>query len=333
MEGASFSWSSRRSRFQRDLLIVFVAIFLLVACQPTTPTLSVATDSPAAAPTFTPPPTLADTPTATLPSPTPTILPPDFWQSLPVIPTEISDRMRDVYRLGQEMGNEPRRFSRIGDCLSAAPAFLIGFDRNYNLGEYAYLQPAIDYFQGSFERPSLAAKAGLNTAGVLSTLWTGEQCQSGESLLDCQYRLDNPSFAFISLGSNEAYYVHQEPASFERNMRLILEDTLAWGIVPILVTKADNAEGDNSINATVARLALEYELPLWNFWLAVQHLPDLGLIDPEHLSSISYVNFTDFTIPHAMEYGMQVRNLTALQMLYFLWQQLAVPSLTPSPTP
>jgi hypothetical protein len=266
-------------------------------------------------------------------SATPTELSADFWQSLPVIPTAISDRIRDVYRLGQEMGNEPRRFSRIGDCLSAAPAFLIGFDRNYNLGEYAYLQPAIDYFQGSFERPSWAAKAGLNTAGVLSTLWTDEQCLSGESLLDCQYRLDNPSFAFISLGSNEAYYVHQDPESFERNMRLILEDTLARGIVPILATKADNAEGDHSINATVARLALEYEVPLWNFWLAVQHLPDLGLIDPEHLSSVSYVNFTDFTIPHAMEYGMQVRNLTALQMLYFLWQELVAPSLAPTSTP
>jgi hypothetical protein len=221
------------------------------------------------------------------------------------------------------LGNNPHVFSRIGDCASAAPAFLVGFDHNYNLGGYTYLQPAIDYFRGSFERPSLAAKAGLNTAGLLTTLWTGDQCLSHETLLDCQYRLDRPSFAIISIGTNEAYYIHHDPASFERNLRKIIEDTIDQGIIPILGTKADDFEGDNSINATIARLALEYDLPLWNFWLATRPLSNQGLSDAAHLSTASYANFTDFSIPHSLEYGMQMRNLTALQMLYFLWEQLA----------
>jgi hypothetical protein len=251
------------------------------------------------------------------------VLPPDFWQKLPVIPGQISPRVREIYQNGLAMGNQAHVFSRIGDCASAAPAFLIGFDGGYNLGEHAYLQPAIDYFQGSFKRPSLAAKAGMNSAGLLTTLWTGEQCLKNESLLDCQYRLDQPSFAFIAIGTNEAYYVHQNPGSFEKNMRIILDDTIAKGIIPILATKADDVEGDGSINASIARLALEYELPLWNFWLAVQPLPDHGMVEPEHLSSVSYANFTDFSIPNSLEYGMQMRNLTALQMLNFLREQLA----------
>jgi hypothetical protein len=167
-------------------------------------------------------------------------------------------------------------------------------------------------------------------------LWTDAQCQGNESLLDCQYRLDNPAFAIISIGSNESYYVHRNPASFERNLRLILEDTIARGIVPILATKTDNLEGDNSINATVARLAVEYELPLWNFWLAARALPKNGLSDESHLSTISYAEFTDFSLPHSLEYGMQMHNLTALQMLYFIWQQLgpAAPgAAAPTPTP
>jgi hypothetical protein len=263
------------------------------------------------------------------PSPTPmlmaspTALSPDFWQRLPVIPTQISARTREIYLSGLAMGNNPHIFSRIGDCASAAPAFLVGFDGKPNLGDYASLQPAIDYYQGSFKRPSLAAKNGLNSAGLLSTLWTGEQCLKNESLLDCQYRLDRPSFAMIAIGTNEAYYVHVNPESFERNMRIIIEDTIARGIVPVLGTKADNVEGDGSINATIARLAMEYELPLWNFWLAVQPLPNHGMVKPEHLSTVSYANFTDFTIPHSLEYGMQMRNLTALQMLNFLREQLA----------
>jgi hypothetical protein len=256
-------------------------------------------------------------------SPSPTALPTDFWQSLPVIPTQISARTREIYRSGLAIGNNPHVFSRIGDCASAAPAFLVGFDGKPNLGDYASLQPAIDYYQGSFKRPSIAAKNGLNSAGLLSTLWTGEQCLKNESLLDCQYRLDRPSFALISIGTNEAYYVHVNPESFEHNMRIIIDDTIGKGIVPILGTKADDVEGDGSINATIARLAMEYEIPLWNFWLAAQPLPNHGMVEPEHLSSVSYANFTDFTIPNSLEYGMQVRNLTALQMLNLLREQLA----------
>ena len=265
-------------------------------------------------------------------------LPVDFWKNLPIIPETISARVREIYQRGLALGNSPRVFSRIGDCASAAPAFLVGFDRNYNLGEFTYLQPAIDYFKNSFERPSLAAKGGLNTEGLLTTLWTPKECLSNETLLACQYHLDNPIIAFISFGTNEAYYIHQDPVSFEHNMRIILDVTIARGTVPILSTKADDFEGDNTINATIARLAVEYELPLWNFWLAVQPLPNQGMIDPAHISSVSYVNFTDFSIPHSMEYGMQVRNLTALQMLYFLWQQLVeisavdgVATSTPNP--
>ena len=278
-------------------------------------------------------------PTATemsaTPVPKPTVLAPDFWQKMPVIPGQLSERVRAIYQDGLALGRNPRIFSRIGDCASAAPDFLVGFDNHYNLGEYTSLQPAIDYFQGSFGRPSLAAKAGLNSAGLLTSLWTGSQCMQNESLLDCEYRIDNPSFAFIAIGTNEAYYVHQNPGSFEQNMRIILDDTIARGIVPILGTKADNVEGDNSINATIARLALEYQVPLWNFWLAAQPLPDHGMIEPEHLSTVSYQNFTDFSIPNSLQYGMQVRNLTALQMLNFLRESLGEPPAmesTPTPT-
>jgi hypothetical protein len=280
------------------------------------------TAAPAVSPTAT---IRVSTQVQALPVPTASALPPDFWQELPVIPGQVSQRVRQIYQNGLALGNHPHVFSRIGDCASAAPAFLVGFNGPYNLGAYTALQPAIDYFQGSFGRPSLAAKAGMNSAGLLTTLWTGKQCLKNESLLDCQYRLDRPSFAFIAIGTNEAYYVHENPGSFEHNMRLILDDTIARGIVPILSTKADNVEGDQSINATIARLALEYQIPLWNFWLAAQPLPKHGMVDPEHLNSVSYANFTDFSIPNSLDYGVQMHNLTALQMLDLLRQNLGDP--------
>jgi hypothetical protein len=279
--------------------------------------------SPSASPVIATIPAVPSVTFKPVPSQTPTELPLDFWQKIPVIPERISGRTREIYQNGLAMGNQPQIFSRIGDCASAAPAFLVGFDNGYKLGDYASLAPAIDYFQGSFKRPSLAAKAGLNSAGLLTSLWTPRECQPGESLLDCQYRLDQPGFAFIAIGTNDGYYEKETPGSFEKNMRLILDDTIARGIVPILGTKADDVEGDGSINATIARLALEYQVPLWNFWRAVQPLPNHGMVAPEHLSTISYKNFTDFSMPDSLQYGMQMRNLTALQMLDFLRQQLA----------
>ncbi len=140
-----------------------ILLSFLVACTSSTPvTPTVAAPSPdgsLTSPTLTSLPPSAASPTAELvPTATPTPLPPDFWQKLPIIPAKISDRVHDIYHYGQTLGNNPHVFSRIGDCASAAPAFLVGFDRNYNLGEYTYLQPAIDYFRGSFERPSLGCQ-------------------------------------------------------------------------------------------------------------------------------------------------------------------------------
>jgi hypothetical protein len=308
-----------------------LSLFLLAACGEVASPVSLASRIPAT-PVLVTPVVPVVTPTVTVqaaaemspsPVPSPTALAPDFWQKLPVIPEQISRRVREIYQNGLALGDNPHVFSRIGDCASAAPAFLVGYAGRYNLGGYTALQPAIDYFQASFGRPSLAAKAGMNSAGLLSTLWTGKQCLANETLLDCQYRLDRPGFAIIAIGTNEAYYVHENPGSFEHNMRIILDDTIAKGIVPILSTKADDVEGDGSINATIARLAMEYQIPLWNFWLAAQPLPKHGMVDPEHLDSVSYANFTDFSIPTSLEYGVQMHNLTALQMLDFLREQLA----------
>ena len=60
-------------------------------------------------------------------------------------------------------------------------------------------------------------------------------------------------------------------------MRKIIEYSIEVGVIPIISTKADNEEGDFSINETMARLAWEYDIPLLNYWRAVQDLPSKGL--------------------------------------------------------
>jgi hypothetical protein len=322
------------------ILIVAVSLVVLTACQQTAepsqlPTSALAAEEADTQParTATPVNTIQVTSTPTKTS-IPTELPENFWQDLPVIPTEISDAMREVYQRGLSMGNDPRIFTKLGDCNSMSPDFLHGFGGLYNLGEYTYLQPVIDYYQHSFRLPNQATNPGTTTSRLLSTLWTGEACMGDELMIDCQYRLDNPSIVIISLGTIDAKYNYLDPAAFERNLRVIIESTLARGIVPVLTTKADNIEGDNSINETIARLALEYELPLWNFWRAAQNAVNHGLEpDLEHLNTLTGPPATDFSVPISIEYGKEVKNLTGLQLLEFLMHELAAPALKATPAP
>ena len=125
-------------------------------------------------------------------------------------------------------------------------------------------------------------------------------------------------FAFITLGTNDVWHMD----TFEMQMRRIIDFSIENGVVPIISTKADNEEGDGSINATIASLAHEYDIPLWNFWLAVQPLPDHGLQDDEAHITWGANRFDD---PRSMEKGWPVRNLTALQVLDAVWREASRP--------
>jgi len=247
--------------------------------------------------------------------PQPTLNPRN-WQNFPVIPV-VSDNVLKIYQRGLEMGNNPHSFSKIGDC-GGTPAWFLGdFDRGpkfYRLGDYTYLEDVIQNFQGSFGRTSLAAKSGFNASSIFTTLWSDpEKCQKDETPIACEYRDNRPIMAIIALGTNDVYH----PEQFEPQMRKIIEYSIAHGVIPILATKADNLEGDYSINETIARLAIEYDIPLWNYWRAVQPLPNHGLQeDGAHLTWAR--NF--FDDHYAMESGWTIRNLTALQALDAVWQ-------------
>ncbi len=188
--------------------------------------------------------------------------------------------------------------------------------RYYNLGPYTSLQPVIDYFAGSFQRKSIASMRGFTAASALSPIWADPKvCQPGETPLACEYRVHKPVLAFIMLGTNDVNH----KATFEANLRKIIELSLAQGVLPVLTTKADNLEGDQQINRSIAALAYEYDIPLWNYWLAVQPLPNHGLqLDGAHLTHAP----NHFELPDALQSAWPVRNLTALQVLEVVKQAL-----------
>lgn len=238
---------------------------------------------------------------------------PDAWKQMPAVPTGVSDAMRAVYERGLAQGNDPKHFSVIGDCQNVSSYFLAIYDNpgDFSLGEqYAYLQPTIDYYQGSFSRKSLAVKGGFNVAAVQSPLRADpKSCNRNESPLDCELRVWKPSIVFVSM---ETWWSEKPAEVYDKNMRRVIDRILETGAVPIIATKADNLEGDNSINATIAQIAYGDELPLWNFWAAVQPLPNHGL-SPDHFHLTFARNF--FDDPARMKSAWPWRNLTALQAL------------------
>jgi len=249
----------------------------------------------------------------------PTPLPVDYWMSLPILPT-VSKNAREIYYHGIEMGRDPHAFSKIGDCQSITTYFLKNFDQPdfYNLGDYNTLQETIDWFSGSFSRDSLSVKGGLNAAAILSPLRADPKvCDSNENPIACEFRLHNPSIAIISL---EEWWLNH-PEKYESYMRQIIEYSIQNGVLPILATKADNLEGNHVINQIIARLSLEYDIPLWNFWHAVQPLQNHGLIKVDPSGKVDMFHLTRrvgyyfFNNPIARRSGWAVRNLTALQVL------------------
>jgi hypothetical protein len=277
--------------------------------QPTTDSVIDVTNLPATDPvlpttTFIPKPPLAE----------------NDWMQVPAVPTGIDNSMRIVYEKGLAQGNDPKHFSIIGDCQNVSSYFLSIYDKpaDFSLGEkYNYLQPTIDYYHGSFSRKSLAVKGGFNVAAILSPLRADpKSCNQGESPLDCELRVWKPSVVFVSM---ETWWSEKPAQEYDKYMRRVIERILETGAVPIIATKADNLEGDNAINATIAQIAYDYDLPLWNFWGAVQPLPNHGL-SPDHFHLTFARNF--FDDPVRMKSAWPWRNLTALQTLDAVHQGL-----------
>jgi len=305
---------------KQKTFFLFLIMTLLAACssgQVSTPNIPIQmTDStPHSTPT---PDPEAQTfiSTATVPAPTSTPKPPlatDAWKQLPVVPTSVSDRAIEIYELGLTLGNDPTHFSIIGDCQNVSSYFLSTFDNpdDFSLGsEYAYLQPTINYFHGSYSRKSLAVKGGFNAAAVISPLrGDPKSCNPNESPLDCELRVWKPSIVIVSM---ETWWSEKPAEEYDKYMRRVLNRIVETGALPIIATKADNLEGDHSINATIAQIAYEYDIPLWNFWAAVQPLADHGLSgDGFHLTFAR--NFFDDRA--RMKSAWPWRNLTALQTL------------------
>ncbi|NMC45462.1 MAG: hypothetical protein GYA52_01385 [Chloroflexi bacterium] len=233
---------------------------------------------------------------------------PEDWKKWPVIPTYVSGTVIDIFNHGQQMGRNPNAFSKIGDCQNVKEAFMGFFDRqNVFLSENQQsLQETLDNFHGYFNRDGYAVEGGLNAPSSLNPLMSDPAaCQPDENPLMCEIRNNNPAYAFVSF---ELWYKGRSAENYETYLRQVLDYLISQGVVPILITKADNTEGDYSINYTIARLAYEYDLPMVNWWYTAQNLSNNGM-DPERNDGF-----------HISPTAWTERSYDALETLDLIWK-------------
>ena len=106
------------------------------------------------------------------------------------LPDDVADQVRQIFEQGQSLGNRSDVFSKVGDSISVSSNWLHPIGQGiYNLGDFQFLQGAIDYFsrtaardgQNSFDVNSVATGVGWSTDAILSPYYADPaQCASGE---------------------------------------------------------------------------------------------------------------------------------------------------------
>lgn len=257
--------------------------------------------------------------------------------STPVVP-EVSERMREVYQQGIASGRNPDIFTKVGDCMSASPDFLLPYASGaYDLGEYSQLQAVIDHFGAapvravdgqqvtSFSNPSLAVSCGFNSAGPLDPIWADpDYCEAGESSLTCELRISNAAFMLVMLGTHD---MHFEKERFKGYLEQIVKEAIAAGVVPILTTfppRSDALEKAQEYNSVVVEVAQEQRIPLANLWLALHDKPNYG-VQPDHPTALSLPPdgcAACFTAEN-LQSGATVQNWVALMALDEVWRSVS----------
>ena len=269
-------------------------------------------------------------------------------KELPIVPridAETKARLQAVVARGRLLGNRATVFAKVGDSITAGSAFLAALDCDVRpvWGIYGRLRTTVEFYRRtevggssvpcepstSFGRDSLAAVPGWTVDDALAFPGRAPHapCIDGESRLECEYRELRPAVAIVMYGTNDLGR-DADPKRFRKGLRELVQTSVDWGVVPILSTippRLDNRRLGRRVaayNAAIARVAREARVPLLNYWRSLQgpRVIRFGLsrdgVHPEVLGRCQPdCNSLDFG-RRGVRYGVNLRNLTALQALH-----------------
>jgi len=241
-------------------------------------------------------------------------------RSAPIIPTitePIRQNLQAIYERGQSFGRASDVFMKVGDSITnsaqSVPALggggfdpissgLVEADPEVLDTWRAYRNP----IQGgnSFTRSSLTARDGNRLSFLLPSLQS-------------EISITSPAIAMIQIGTNDQAF---EFTTYESSVRQVIQTCITQGIIPILTTiprpllygTAGISRGE-TVNQIVFKLGTEYRIPVWNYWRAMESLPNFGIGDLVH-PSFAPGGGGDLT-SEGLQYGYNVRNLNTLQVL------------------
>ncbi|MBN1203074.1 MAG: hypothetical protein JXJ20_14585, partial [Anaerolineae bacterium] len=252
---------------------------------------------------------------------------------LPEITPQMANMLELTYQGGLSLGNQAGAFSKVGDELMDGPDFMTPFASDtYNLGSYGSLQDTIDFYRGtpvrddttinSFNVDSVAAEPGFGLDMLSGTAPGVPPCDMvGGTNLSCEYLVTHPSIALISFSAANVTYM--DPAEFRNELQTLVFDSMStYGVIPVLATVPADASATTEqlteYNRTIVEVANDSGVPLWNLWRAIA---ERGITDPAGTSPDGPAIFTD----PALSFGVNVRNLTALQVLEAVRQAANIP--------
>ena len=232
----------------------------------------------------------------------------DYWKDWPILPV-VSDHAKAIYEHGLQLGTNPHLFAVFGDCQSMPNVFMAVYDEDADLVAQlpANLQETIHYFSGSFSQNNPTIWPGTDFAAILWDGWVQpifNYCKQNETPLDCVLRVRNPSIVLINLGT------HYEERNYEY-LTDMLQQLIDQGVLPVLALKADDREGNDSLNGEIAQAAIQFDIPVWNFYRAASALVNHGL---KHSPDDHDIYLTNE--------GLELLRYSALQALDSVWRQL-----------
>ena len=249
--------------------------------------------------------------------------------------SNITPTARDIFHKGKALGNRANVFVRVGDSISYSPEFLTPIGNGqYNLGSYSQLLPTIQFFSAvnvrgagnSFANPPLAAGNGWGADRILQVGYAYTDVCGSDSQLVCEYKHSKPAVALIMIGTNDSGGV--APDVYTANLKQIVEISINMGVIPVLstipvkhLTDWDAARVDEW-NKIIRATAQQYQIPLWDYHFSMQNLPNQGIGSDGVHPSVPPDNGTANFNTANLNFGYTMRNLTALQVLDALRQQI-----------
>lgn len=252
--------------------------------------------------------------------------------NIPPFLSGITSRSRLLFLEGKKLGNRANVFVRIGDSITVSPNFLydIGIGK-VDLGAYGGLGGVINFYSSfdarngnSFVMTPIAAGAGWTLNQLLQPGYSYPEACGQDTPLVCEYKLSKPAVALIMIGTNDSGSGSAE--QFGVQLRTVVQTSIDMGVIPVLSTippkriDDDQSRRVDTFNRVIRQTALQFEIPLWDYYYSMSQLPNGGMAtDGLHPSVPPDGRVYRFSVEN-LQYGYTLRNLQALQVLDTLWR-------------